>query len=147
MKQFFRELFEYSHHFNQELGDIFAGNADGLPERSVKLYSHILNAHHIWNSRITLQQATFGVWTVHDITNCRTIDRSNHENTLLIIDKLDLDETISYTNSRGDRFTNSVRDILFHIVNHSTYHRGQIAMDLRQNGIAPLATDYIFYRR
>ena len=37
--------------------------------------------------------------------------------------------------------------MLFHFVNHSTYHRGQIASNLKEHGIEPLVTDYIFYKR
>ncbi len=36
---------------------------------------------------------------------------------------------------------------LLHVVNHGTYHRGQIVTMLRQLGAAPIATDYIHYVR
>ena len=35
--------------------------------------------------------------------------------------------------------------LLVHAVNHSTYHRGQVAMMLRQVGCAPAATDFVSY--
>jgi uncharacterized damage-inducible protein DinB len=34
-----------------------------------------------------------------------------------------------------------------HVVNHSTYHRGQLAMMLRQLGQAPPSTDFTRYLR
>jgi uncharacterized damage-inducible protein DinB len=40
-----------------------------------------------------------------------------------------------------------VEQIMIHLVNHSSYHRGQIAMLLRQNGFEPVNTDYITYDR
>lgn len=144
MEQFFKELFEYGHYFNQKLGDLFAANPDKISEKSVRLYSHILNAHQIWNNRIEPKQPAFGVWEIHPIENCKDIDKINYENSLLILDKFDLNDTINYKNTKGRK---SIRDILFHIVNHSTYHRGQIATEFRQNGIDPLVTDYIFYKR
>lgn len=147
MKAFFKELFEYSHHFNQKWTDIFAENPNEIPERSIKLFSHILNAHHVWNSRIEQQPTTFGVWAIHDLSNLKGIDRTNYEHSLQILGKSDLNEIISYKTSRGEPFKNSVRDILFHVINHSTHHRGQIAADFRQNGLEPLVTDYIFYKR
>jgi uncharacterized damage-inducible protein DinB len=55
--------------------------------------------------------------------------------------------TIAYKNTRGESFENSVRDILFHINNHSTHHRAQIAARIREAGITPPTSDYIFYRR
>lgn len=147
MKTFFKELFEYGHYFNQKLGDAFIANADKTSEKSVRLYNHILNAHQVWNNRIEAKQPAFGVWEVHPIQNCRDIDKINYEHSLLILDKFDLNDTINYTNAKSQIFSNSIRDILFHIINHSTYHRGQIATEFRQKGIDPLMTDYIFYKR
>ena len=147
MKQFFKELFEYNHHCNQKLADIFTGDPAGISEKAVKLYNHILNAHQVWNNRIEPVQAAFGVWQIHPDGGLKAIGEANYQHTLHILDKPDLNGIISYTNTKGQTFHNSIRDILFHIINHSTYHRGQIALDFRQNGAAPLATDYIFYKR
>lgn len=147
MKAFYRELFEYSYHFNQKLADVFSENAGKTSDRSVKLFNHILNAHQIWNNRINPKQTTFGVWELHSIHDLKGIDKTNYAHTLQILDKFNLNETIDYANSKGQTFSNSTRDILFHVINHSTYHRGQIATEFRQNGLDPLVTDYIFYKR
>jgi uncharacterized damage-inducible protein DinB len=50
---------------------------------------------------------------------------------------------VGYTNSKGEPWTNTVEEILTHVVIHSTYHRGQIASDLRNAGLEPAYTDYI----
>lgn len=147
MKQFFRELFEYGHHFNQKLGDVFNDRPDKTSEKAVKLYNHLLNAHQIWNNRIDPKQTTFGIWEIHPIQDCKEIDKQNYEHSLLILDEFDLNDTMNYGNTRGQKFSNSIRDIFFHVVNHSTYHRGQIATEFREHGLEPLATDYIFYKR
>lgn len=39
----------------------------------------------------------------------------------------------------------SYSDILHHVVNHGTYHRGNITAMLRQLGYAGASTDYVFY--
>lgn len=147
MKHFYKELFAYNHHFNQKLGEFFNENLDKTPEKAIRLFSHILNAQQIWNSRIETRQKIFGVWEIHPVHTCNTIDTLNHEFTLNIIDKYDLNDTIKYTNTKGQSFRNSIKDILFHVINHSTYHRGQIAIEVKQNNIEPLITDYIFYKR
>ncbi|RTE08463.1 DinB family protein [Paenibacillus whitsoniae] len=36
-------------------------------------------------------------------------------------------------------------EILRHVVNHGTYHRGQVTAILRQQGYAGVPTDYMFY--
>lgn len=56
-------------------------------------------------------------------------------------------EIIEYKNSTGKTFQNSRYDILIHVLNHGTYHRAQIATELRGHGIEPINTDYITYMR
>ena len=144
---FFKELFEYSHHFNQQLASVFAEQESMVSEKSIKLFNHILNAHQVWNSRIEQEQNSFAVWDIHNIQDLKEIDRANYISSIYILDQVDLNRFIKYTNSKGQVYTNSVMDILFHVINHSTYHRGQVATEFRQQGIEPLVTDYIFYKR
>jgi uncharacterized damage-inducible protein DinB len=55
---------------------------------------------------------------------------------------------IQYKNLAGDSFQNTVADILQHVINHSTFHRGQVITLLRQLGHTKLfATDYIAFCR
>jgi uncharacterized damage-inducible protein DinB len=59
-----------------------------------------------------------------------------------------LSEKYSYKNLKGDPFTDMVEDTLFHVVNHGTYHRGQITTMLRCKTITTLvSTDLIHYLR
>src|SRR5262249_38138032 len=50
---------------------------------------------------------------------------------------------ITYTNFVGTKWTYTLSDILFDLVNHSTYHRGQVATLLRQLGETPVSADYV----
>ena len=47
------------------------------------------------------------------------------------------------TTSAHVDYDSLVRDILTHVFMHSAYHRGQIAVDMRQNGVTPAYTDFI----
>ncbi|HMO34177.1 MAG TPA: DinB family protein [Lacibacter sp.] len=48
----------------------------------------------------------------------------------------------------GDRFPASKGDVLVHVCNHSTYHRGQLVHMLRQLGMTDIPqTDYIHWCR
>ncbi len=146
MKSFFKELFEYSNHYNQKLIDLLSSNSEKITDKSISLMNHIVNAHQIWNSRISGDEP-FDVWIIHSFHDLKNIDILNYTKTLHIIDTKEFSEVIKYTNSKGETFTNSVKDILFHVVNHSTYHRAQIATECKSAGIAPLVTDYIFLKR
>ena len=57
----------------------------------------------------------------------------------------DLDRRMSFRDSRGDEYTHRLADMLRHVANHSTYHRGQLATQMRQLGEAPPGTDMILY--
>ena len=50
---------------------------------------------------------------------------------------------LSYTNLKGERWTYPLWQTLWHLVNHQTYHRGQITTLLRQLGAAAPAIDYL----
>jgi uncharacterized damage-inducible protein DinB len=148
MKEFFKILFEYNHCSNHKIAEAFSTRPEKISEKTIKLYNHILNAHNIWNSRIQSTKSSFGVWDIHSLQDIETIDNMNFEATVQILkEQENLDLTIQYSTTNGLVFHNTVQDILFHIVNHSSYHRGQIATELRSAGLQPPATDYILYRR
>ncbi len=52
---------------------------------------------------------------------------------------------ISYLNTKGERWEYALGQMLQHVVNHSTYHRGQIATMLRQLGQVPAPTDFLMF--
>ncbi|HMV03624.1 MAG TPA: DinB family protein [Chitinophagales bacterium] len=147
MKIFLKELFEYNHHCNGKLAAVYVAHHEMLSENAIFLFNHILNAHQIWNNRILPMQSSFGVRQIHEIKQLKNIDTSNYEQTLLILESIDLSNSLAYTNSKGEAYNNIIQDILFHIINHSTYHRAQIASSFTQSGIEALSTDYIFYKR
>lgn len=60
----------------------------------------------------------------------------------------ELARTLTLHTQKGDLVTQKVWQALQHMVNHSTYHRGQITTLIRQSGGTPVGTDLIaFYRQ
>ncbi len=59
----------------------------------------------------------------------------------------DLLRVVDYTDMRGNLHSTPVWQILLHVVNHATLHRGQVMSLLRQLEVAPPSTDLIFYYR
>ncbi len=142
-----KELFAYNQHVNQTLIHFFQQHSFSA-EKAIRLFSHILNAHHVWLSRIANQQTLYTVWQVHPPSEFEKLDRANHTQTQpLITASTDFSRIISYQTFEGTPFQNRLSDILLHVVNHSTYHRGQIASIIREHGYDPPVTDYIFYQR
>jgi len=146
MKEKLIDLFEYTYHFNKEMIKIISENISKVDEKTISLINHTLNAQQIWNSRI-LGEPTFEVWQINPFENLEAINDQNFKKSIHNVKNSDFDQRIEYKNSRGTKFENSIFEMLFHAINHSTYHRGQINSLLKQNGIEPILTDYIFYKR
>ncbi|WP_312901139.1 DinB family protein [Chryseobacterium taichungense] len=146
MKEKLIDLFEYTYHFNTEMIKVISENLERVDEKTISLINHTLNAQQIWNSRI-LNEKTFEVWQINPFEALGEINQQNFEKSIEVINNFDPDQKITYQNSRGVAFENTVFEMLFQAINHSTYHRGQINSLLKQNGIEPVLTDYIFYKR
>jgi uncharacterized damage-inducible protein DinB len=52
---------------------------------------------------------------------------------------------LEYVNIKGEQCTYPLADILTHVVNHGTYHRGQITHLLRDLGQSAPSTDYLIF--
>lgn len=57
----------------------------------------------------------------------------------------ELRELVSYENLQGQRWEYTRGQMMQHVVNHSSYHRGQVAILLRQLGKIPNATDFLVF--
>lgn len=146
MKQFFRELFAYNFHFNQRILQVLIDRHGQVPGKLVSLNCHIVNVHTIWNNKILPTNVTTKPWDIFDLKDLKETDDKNFQTSIYILDNFDFDFQIKYTTSNGEEYSNSICDILFQIINHSTYHRGQLATELRLFNIEPLLTDWIFYK-
>lgn len=57
----------------------------------------------------------------------------------------DPDVAMTINHPRYGDITTTVSQLVSHVVNHGTYHRGNITAMLHQQGHAGVPTDYIFY--
>jgi uncharacterized damage-inducible protein DinB len=56
-------------------------------------------------------------------------------------------EQIAYTDLKGRHWKEPLWQLIFHVVNHGTHHRGQVSGFLRSLGHAPPQLDLIYYYR
>jgi uncharacterized damage-inducible protein DinB len=116
-----------------------------------RLFSHILFAEKVWITRLQgLDSSQLPIWSDVDLAVCAELVKSNEEGFTTLFTSLantDLDKGISYRNSKGLEYNNSVRDILTHVALHGLYHRGQINSRLRANGVEPVVIDFILFMR
>lgn len=57
----------------------------------------------------------------------------------------DLDKNLTIEHPKFGKLETPVSEMVQHVVNHGTYHRGNITAMLRQQGHEGVPTDYIFY--
>ena len=117
----------------------------GAPTAAVRLIAHVAAAERLWKSRIDADPAPVAVWPDWDPDACgRELETMAREWDVYLttLSAAELARPVPYVNSKGERWTTSVDDVLAHVVLHSSYHRGQIAYVLRAGGGEPAYTDY-----
>lgn len=143
----FTDTFTYNHISNQQIIALIEEYPDSYNELVASLLCHTLNAQHIWNRRILSGTMRHGAWETMPLTELRSINDVHFKESLEIVENMDIEMEIQFSNSSGKTFSNTVGHILYHIVNHSTYHRGQIVSELKNQGVPVFGTDYILYKR
>lgn len=143
-------MYEHLNWANQRILETLQSIEDKNQEVS-RLFSHILLAEKVWITRLRgLDSSRLPIWSEVDIEVCAELVMQNKESLTTFLTNLsntDLDKLISYTNSKGKEFKNSIRDILIHVALHGQYHRGQINSRLRADGFEPVNIDFITFVR
>ena len=153
---YFTDLFRYNDWATGQLiGALEKAGADVRESealaRARRLLSHLVRAQEVWLGRVQeTAAAALPIWEEMDV---RTSAERSAASTKAWLDFLEgctadsLAADVRYQNSKGQPFTNTLREVAAHVINHSTHHRAQIALLLRQAGLTPPATDYVFYAR
>jgi len=121
------------------------------PDEAVKLFSHLITSHHKWYNRVTNEIDDkslnwFGPEFQLDQLESAWKECLNKWVALLNrIPESDLDNEIVFKRpSDGKGMVVRLRDIILQLNYHSIHHRAQISRIIRQQGITPPPTDYIF---
>jgi uncharacterized damage-inducible protein DinB len=148
MRKHFVRLYHYNIWANQLFAQVLA-ESDFKNEKVNELFAHIANAQYIWLDRInSLDIAIPSIFEVPDLKKSIEMVASSSQLWLEFIQNVDdFDKTIAYNDTKGVARKSKLDDIFTHVANHGTHHRGQIATLLRQENIAPPASDYIFFSR
>ena len=147
----FKQLFAYDRHTNLTIIDTIT--ASGVTtDKPRELMAHILVTQQTWLKRCKNEPAPGGpLWPDWLVKDMKAIVEQNHRNWIAYLDTLqdrNLGQIMIYNNTKGDSFSNAIRDTITHVINHGTHHRAQIGQLLKSAGADQLpATDYIFYIR
>jgi uncharacterized damage-inducible protein DinB len=146
-------LFEHLEWADANARTAIAAMPRGTPDaaRALQIFAHVLGAEHVWLSRLRGVPAKHPVWPQLDLASATALATHTARELRLyvadVVERGDLAREIEYANSAGQRFRGRIDDILTHVAMHGAYHRGQVAMLVRQGAGEPANTDYIAFVR
>jgi uncharacterized damage-inducible protein DinB len=123
----------------------------GVSFRSVHgTLAHMLGAEWLWHERWRGRSPTavpgYDGWqTAVDLESAWAPVRRDQLDFLSALGPDDLSRVLSYRNFAGQPKAYSLGDVLLHVVNHATYHRGQVTSLVRQLGATPPSTDLVVF--
>lgn len=148
MKEYFLKLYRYNAWANARvLGAIQQQKV--TDKKILTLMSHLLTAQLLWLHRIMmLPLPDLELWKQYSLEQLIKMSEEASDRWLRFIEEHEnFDSVLRYNNYVGHSYENKVEHIMIHLVNHGTYHRGQVALLMRERGYEPINTDFITYDR
>lgn len=143
-----RQLFDYNDWANRR---IITALKESYSEKSHKILAHLLITEQEYFERLYGKDSKgFDFWQDLSLKECGALARETAERYEKLLRKFDeegLNLAANYRTSEGDWKENTFRELLTHILFHSSVHRGNIILKLRQENFAPPKIDYIIYLR
>src|SRR5258705_6053547 len=160
-----RHLFDYTEWANALTLNVAAELSDEDLRRDFKISHcsifatllHMAAAEWIWlerwHGRSPAAKEAWSLWTTDSCADLLVLNqrwREVIERRAKFISGLEepvLAAALSFKLLSGDPNSLRLVDQMQHVANHATLHRGQVVGMIRQLGIAPPATDLVFYLR
>jgi uncharacterized damage-inducible protein DinB len=158
-----RELFDYTEWANnlvldaaEKLSAAQLGADVGISHKSIlNTLAHMAGAEWIWlerwHGRSHVGNSVWAPWTAavcKDIptlqSNWRPVIELRHGYLEKLTDA-QLPQQLAFQRVNGEAGSLPLVQQMQHVVNHATLHRGQVVGMIRQLGVAPPATDLLFY--
>lgn len=148
MKKYFLKLYTYNDWATTRV--LNAIQKQGVNDAKIlQLMGHVLAAQYLWLHRIKgLPAPDVKLWDDYSLERLLEMAADIGKQWLDFVSGTDnFDRELTYRNYTNDPYTNNVENIMIHLVNHSSYHRAQVAILMRQKGFEPINTDFITYDR
>jgi uncharacterized damage-inducible protein DinB len=155
-----RELYGYNRWANDRMLEAVARLDDESRRRDLggsfrtldTTLRHMLGAEWVWLRRWHGESPTRwpAHWDLSTFDALRARWRELEDEQRAFVDALTderLSDALEYRTFDGTPFTSPLWQMLRHVVNHATYHRGQVTYILRQLGAKPASSDLIYYYR
>lgn len=146
-----QRLFAYDRWANERMLQAFEAVAplDGS-SLIARLFSHILAAQQMWLRRVQGSDLTgLTPWPDPEPEAWPRLLQTVQAAWLEQVETREAtwETPITYQNTRGRSFETPLHEIVTHIIIHGQHHRAQIAIHLRNQGLTPPHTDFIFFTR
>ncbi len=149
----FSQLFRYEFWATRRWFDRLRALPEVIPE-IVGLFAHNLAGLELWALRLEGRESRdVPVWPDLTLDECesRIASLERRYAALGLFEReptpAELTRIVEYSNQHDLAYATQVGDILWHLLIHGGYHRGQIARRVRELGHDPVNTDYITYVR
>jgi uncharacterized damage-inducible protein DinB len=151
----------YNHWANRIITDAIMKLPESLQHQIVassfpNLYAtilHMWDAESIWWQRMKLHEkliipsAAFNP-SIQETVNGLLSQSAQWETWVKQSNDMQLAHVFAYQNSRQEQLKQPIFQMIMHVFNHGTYHRGQLVTMMRALGVAQVpATDFIVYTR
>lgn len=149
MRAAVRRLWDHARWADERILAAFR-QSGGEPPEAFREFCHGLGASETWLARLERRDPRLAVWPALTLEGAAAAMGTLYAGYAGFLDRLTeagLAEPVAYVNSAGQRFENTVSDILVHAALHAQYHRGKVNLLFRQAGGIPIPADYIAFVR
>lgn len=147
-KKFFQRLKELPRDiYDQEIQSVFSSISKALV--------HIYMADTVWLGVMqenSMEEIQDSIAIAQDKTKDKSLEEMeklfqslSEEYQKLLNNVSDLDKEISPVHPKFGRLDTQFSELVQHVVNHGTYHRGNLTAMIRQQGYSSVSNDYVFY--
>ncbi|MBD2751443.1 DinB family protein [Spirosoma validum] len=149
MKNYLIQLLDYELWANLRVINAL-DSVDNPPARAIAVMGHVLAAQHVWYGRIAHESVFVSIWEEIPVSWMIETAERQHRQVVSYVDGLteeQLNQSISYVNSKGIPFQDRRLDMLTQMSHHAAYHRGQVVQLIRPMLSEAPVTDYIVWKR
>ena len=143
-----RQLYIYNDWANRRL---LTALKENYVEKAHRILAHLLITEQEYFERLYGKDSKgFDFWQDLTLEECGALARETAERYEKLLRRFEdegLDLRARYRTSEGVWHENTYRELLTHVLFHSSIHRGNIMLALREAGFAPPKIDYIIYLR
>lgn len=161
MKAFLLQLAAYNIWANQILLGVIIQSGEEKQKKEVsssfsslfKTVLHMYDAENIWWQRMKLLEhiakpSDYFTGDMKELSSLLLYQNKQWQEWIANANEHQLAHVFQYQNSKKKQFKQPVYQMLIHVFNHGTYHRGQLVNMLRQIGAEKIpATDFIVWSR